>query len=95
MKYTHEIKTYHPQDCTSVGWYIQHNKTRARLTKRSRWQGSRNAVVVTYKGDIPDEDTARYLAEKLDRAFGCGVLALRRGDSAWGFTVQSTGYIVK
>ena len=96
MKYTTRHTTYSSNDCTSTGWLVESNASRARLTKRTRWQGSRNDIVVTCKIDEPlTEESARALAEKLDHASACSVLSLRRGDSAWGLTVQSTGYIVR
>ena len=96
MKYTTRHNTYASNDCTSTGWRIESNASRARLTKRNRWQGSREGIVATCKIDTPlTEESAHALADKLERAFACGVLPLRRGDSAWGFTVQSTGYTVR
>ena len=96
MKYTTTQRTYRPDDCTSVGWLIESNRARARLTKRSRWQGSRNSIAATCKIDGPlTEEAARELADKLDNALACGVLSLRRGDSAWGFRLASSGHIVR
>lgn len=96
MKYTSTYTTCDISDCVNVGWIIKANKTRARLAKHNRWQGSRDAIVVTCELDSPlNEASARELAEKLDHAFDCGVLSLRRGDRAWGFTIQSTGYVVR
>lgn len=96
MKYTHRHATCDTSDRVNVGWVVDSNATRARLTKHNRWQGSRDSIVVTSAIDAPlTENTAKNLAEKLERAFGCGVLSLRRGDSAWGFRVQSTGHVVR
>lgn len=96
MKYTTRHFTFDANSLTSTGWIVDSNASRARLTYRTRWQGSRDGTVVTCRLDAPlTQEGASALAEKLERAFACCVLADRRGDRAWGFTVQSTGRVVR
>ena len=96
MKYNTTHRTYRPDDMTSTGWLVESNRSRARLTRRSRWQGSRSGQVYTCKISAPlDSQSASDLSEDLDNAIADGVLEPRKGFRAKGFTCQSTGYIVR
>jgi hypothetical protein len=44
--YTQTLKTYNSGDCTAVGLLIRSNKTTVSVTKRTRWQGSREKTWV-------------------------------------------------
>lgn len=41
-------------DCTQVGWRIEAGPKRAVCTRRSRWQDSRDGVVITVHADCRD-----------------------------------------
>ncbi len=97
MKYTTTFRTYDPNDTTEIGWKVESHKTRARLTRRTRWQGSRDGAVFLY--DIDDgpltEQTAKDTAEVLDELIGRGLITKSRGSSFGGFRCIDAGYTVQ
>lgn len=96
MRYATSFKTYRPDDCTSTGWLVESHACKARLTRRTRWQGSRDNIVVVKAIDtLLTDDQARDMAEELDELISSGRLTIRRGEECDGFLVVSTGYIVR
>ena len=97
MKYTRTFRTYDRSSLTSSGWLVESNDTRARLTYRTCWQGSRSGTVVTCRLDAPleTEADAAALAEKLAELFGTCALENKRGSNYGRFRVQSTGYTIR
>lgn len=100
MKYKTVRRSYNPSDCTTSGWETEFRPGRVRLTKRSRWQGSRDGAI--FLKDIPErESISQERAEELESELkamlrcGWGELHYAKGSEFRGWRCQSAGYIVR
>lgn len=89
--------TYDPSSLTSTGWLVESHATRARLTGRSRWQGSRTDEVflVEIESPITSNAAARELADELRDLIAGGAVEVKRGSECGKFRCISAGYIVQ
>ena len=96
MKYTNVHRTYDPNDCADVGWKIESHKTCARLTRRNRWQGSRDGAVFLKEIDGPLTDKeAESLAQYITDLISFGALRYVRGSEFDGFRCTQGGFTVR